>query len=115
METSNRFSRSHTWEYLAPEPLELDQKYDFSGQFYQTAGVLEEIGPVDIFELTVFLRALVQAENGLDYLQRFRHQPTGLVVWVIDNLSREMLAGDGYTAEQKQENHYATILFPEEY
>ncbi|HAA17463.1 MAG TPA: hypothetical protein DCP28_01310 [Cytophagales bacterium] len=62
-----------------------------------------------------WLRRLVRQQDGLDYLQKFRHLPTGKTVWIIDQLSREMLAGDGYTTEQKREYHYATILFPEEY
>ena len=49
-----------------------------------------------------------------DYLQVYKNDQ-GQKVWLIDQLSREMLTSDDYTPEQKKEYNHFTMLLPEEY
>lgn len=82
----------------------------FDGQGYVTQGVQAELTPVEISYIILNLREYAQQENGIDYLQVFEHTD-GRVIWVIDQLNREMKESGEYEAG---DNHF-TLLLPNEY
>ncbi|KAA3595838.1 MAG: hypothetical protein DWQ06_16600 [Calditrichaeota bacterium] len=109
------------WAYQEPEYKDGD--YFFSGFTLLTNGVNTELLQEEIVKLVLFIKVLVQEHNGIDYLQVFDEElfeneiwtKTGRKIFIIDQLSKKMLEGDGYTKEQKKENNHFTILFADEY
>ncbi|KAA3597455.1 MAG: hypothetical protein DWQ06_13710 [Calditrichaeota bacterium] len=109
------------WAYQEPEYEQGD--YFFSGFTLVTNGVNTELRQEEIVKLVLFIKVLVQEKNGIDYLQVFDEElfesetwvKTERKIFIIDQLSKEMLEGDGYTKEQKKENNHFTILFADEY
>jgi len=97
------------------QPQERGGSYRFTGQCYTTKTVKEELSDPEIEAILDQLRQRVAEKNGADYLQVFIHSESQRKIYVIDNLSEEMLTGDGYTEEQKRNYNYFTILFAEEY
>ena len=88
--------------------------YFFSGRLYTTAGIQRELHVSEIVEIVWQVKKRVREGNGADYLQVFVNE-VGEKIFVIDQLSKTMLAGSGYTEKEKREYNYATILFSYEY
>lgn len=87
-----------------------DQKYFFSGQFYATSGVANELHPEEILEIYRDVYSFAMEQNGIDYLQVYTNGK-GRKLFVIDNLSEPMIKSGDYT----QDNNYCTLLFADEY
>ena len=96
------------------QPQECAGNYWFSGKIVATRGVNDTLSKADIKAILDNLFAFVQEQQGIDYLQSFIGSD-GTKVWVIDQLTKDQLEGDDYTAEEKAEYNYCTILFPHEY
>jgi hypothetical protein len=86
--------------------------YIFKGEVILTAGAVTKLLElhIDAMELINILRKKAEAEGGIDYLQRFR-LPDGELIWIIDQLSKAMLASGKYDTEE----NICTILLPSEY
>jgi len=100
------------WELQPPEQA---GSYRFEGRCYVTKAVKEAVPETDLENILSQIRQWVAENNGADYLQVFVHSESLRKIFVLDNLSFEMLKGEGYTETQKQEYNYFTILFAEEY
>lgn len=96
------------------QPQEQPGTYEFSGNAYATRGVAELLSEQEIMRIILDVKQAVMEVGGLDYLQVYKNE-TGQKLFVIDQLSREMLASDDYTDQQKQDYNYFTLLTPEEY
>lgn len=92
------------------KPQEQEGKYFFSGNFYCTKRVNEEIPHEEIQSIYNEIKTLVQEKNGLDYLQVFE-DGKGRKLFLIDQLNEDMIASGGY----KPEDNHCTLLFAEEY
>ncbi len=100
-----------TWKRL---PQECEGSYFFSGQAVMTRGVEAALSPEEIAFIVADLQALVQQENGIDYLQSFEADD-GRRVWCIDQLRPSVKDSGEFTPEQLAEYDHWTILLPEEY
>lgn len=100
------------WEIQSQEQ---SGTYRFEGGCFVTKAVKEAVPETDLENMISQIRQRVAENDGADYLQVFVHSESGQKIFVIDNLSSEMLKGDGYTETQKQEYNYFTIMFAEEY
>jgi len=82
--------------------------YRFDGASYVTREVYDTIHPFVIAKMIVLIQDLVQANNGMDYLQVFENE-NGETIYFIDQLNDEM------KKDCTQEDNYFTILFSWEY
>lgn len=109
------------WKHKKPEFEKGD--YFFSGPVHTTKSVFSELGLIEIMHLVIMTKELVNEKDGIDYLQVFEElqftnkgwEETGRKIFFIDQLSKSMLEGNDYSAEQKKEFNYSTILFADEY
>jgi hypothetical protein len=93
----------------------VQKDYFFDGRMILTTNVATEIHARELSAMLTHLLQKVEMEEGLDYLAVFEHRETGKKVFVIDQLSRSMLEGGDYSEAQKQEYHYFTVMFSDEY
>ncbi len=101
-----------TWKR---KPQEKNGKYQFNGKGLLTSGVQTTLSEEEIDWIVADLFEFVAEKGGLvDYLQAYECSD-GRKVWFIDQLDKDMLDGDDYTPEQKQEYNYWTMLLPSEY
>lgn len=100
------------WEH---KPQEQEGNYLFKGRIYITAGIRAELKPHEIVMIIQKLMAFRDQKDMIDYLQVFVRKSDLLKVFCIDKLSKEMLEGDSYTNEQKEEYNYWTMLLASEY
>jgi hypothetical protein len=96
-----------TWER---RPQEKEGTYFFSGTFYVTRGVNEELPPQEIAAIYQNVQAFVKEKNGIDYLQVFSNGK-GRKLFFIDQLNTEMIESGQF---QKEDNH-CTLLLADEY
>lgn len=96
------------------QPQEQEGDYWFGGQLYITQGVAAELSQAEILWIVADLQEAVAVEAGLDYLQTYQSED-GRRVWLIDQLSKAQLEGDVYSAKEKRNHHYFTMLLPSEY
>lgn len=96
------------------QPQEKEGTYEFSGFLLVTRGVQEILSEAEIMSIVLDVKQAVHITGRLDYLQVYKNDQ-GQKVWLIDQLSREMLTSDDYTPEQKKEYNHFTMLLPEEY
>lgn len=89
--------------------------YYFDGRMLMTQGANSLLSVGEIVLLTETLKNVALQEKGIDYLQVFRHSKTNKEIWAIDQLSKEMKEGSGYSSQEVKEYNYFTILLPEEY
>lgn len=75
------------WEH---QPQEVKGTYFFSGQFYITKGIQELLEAEEIAEIYLYIKEKAEEENGLDYLQVFRHKQNGTKLFFIDQLNKKM-------------------------
>ena len=92
------------------KPQEQPGTYFFSGRFYTTQGVAASLSETEILAIYRDVKAFVQQENGIDYLQVYECDD-GRKVWLIDQLDKEMIE----SGEFKPEDNHCTMLLPEEY
>lgn len=92
------------------KPQEKDGTYLFSGNFYTTSRVYDEISPQVIMAIYADVKAFAQAKQGIDYLQVYVDEQ-GRKLFFIDQLNREMIDSGDY----KDEDNYCTLLFASEY
>lgn len=74
------------YEFKRKAP-ERDGGYRFEGQSYLSRGVMADLQPVEAWHIMSDLRAAVEREGGLDYLQVYE-AGDGRAVWVIDDVER---------------------------
>ncbi len=79
-----------------------------------TRGITHELSELEILWIYADLRAFVQEENGIDYLQVYECND-GRKVYCIDQLSKPMKESGDYTPAEIKEYDYWTMLLPEEY
>ena len=96
------------------QPQEKEGTYEFSGFLLVTRGVQEILSEAEMMNIVLDVKQAVLTTGGLDYLQVYKNDE-GQKIWLIDQLSREMLASDDYTPDQKKEYNHFTMLLPEEY
>lgn len=96
-----------TW---SRKPQEKDGSYFFSGQFYTTRGVANELSINEILSICQDVQAFVQEKNGIDYLQVYTDE-NGRKLFFIDNLNKEMIESGHY----RPEDNYCTLMFASEY
>lgn len=92
------------------KPQENEGSYFFSGRLFITVGVEHALTIEEIYSVYGDVLAFAEQENGIDYLQVYQFED-GRVVWLIDQLNKEMIESGDYEAE---DNH-CTMLLPEEY
>ena len=95
---------------FARKPQENEGSYFFSGRLFITQGVQNALAIEEVHAIHRDVKAFVVQENGIDYLQVYEFED-GRVVWLIDQLNKEMIESGDYEAE---DNH-CTMLLPEEY
>jgi len=96
------------------QPQEQDGDYFFNGKYVMTATISNRLSQEEINDIISQTLKRVNENNGADYLQVFTNNQ-GDKIFFIDQLSKSMLDGNGYSEEQKVEYNYATILFSFEY
>lgn len=92
------------------EPEECQGSYFFSGQFYVTRGVADELTSSEILSIYRDVQTFVQAKKGIDYLQVYMDEQ-GRKLYLIDQLSKEMIASGQY----RPEDNHCTLLWAYEY
>lgn len=92
------------------KPQEKDGTYLFSGNFYTTRRVYEELSPQEIRAIHADVKAFAKAKQGIDYIQVYEDEQ-GRKLFFIDQLNREMIDSGDY----KDEDNYCTLLFASEY
>ena len=98
-------------EYLRQKPEYNSGDYYFSGNFYVTRGVVETLDEREIHAIHLEIKRLVESKGGQDYLQVFKQKRGKQKLFLIDNLSREMLNSGQYS----NEHNYCTLMLAEEY
>lgn len=88
--------------------------YHFDGRGVMTQGVAQALSSIEIADIYADLRAAVEAEDGLDYLQVYE-SGDGRRVWCICQLSGRMKRSGEFTPAQLEEYDYWTMLLPTEY
>lgn len=99
------------------QPQEEDTLHDyyFLGLPFITSNAKDEINEVELNAIFKDLKSFVQSRpQGIDYLQVYKHED-GRVIWVIDNVSKQMRESGGYTEETLLSSDYWTILLPDDY
>ena len=96
------------------QPQECPGDYFFSGRAFMTVGVQAALSPEEIAFIAEELRAFVERENGVDYLQVYEADDSRRV-WCIDQLRQSVKESGEFTKEQLAEYDYWTMLLPEEY
>lgn len=92
------------------KPQEQHGNYFFTGNFYVTKGVVQELTIAEIAAIYLDVQKYVQEHNGADYL--FVYTGTdGRKLFFIDNLNREMMESGFYGPE----DNYCTLMFAHEY
>lgn len=92
------------------KPQEQHGSYFFTGSFYVTRGVAQELTEAEIAAIYLDVQTYVREHDGADYL--FVYTSTdGRKLFFIDNLSREMIESGQYRPEE----NYCTLLFAYEY
>ena len=94
------------WEL---QPQECEGTYRFDGKFLVTRGVKETLSDNLIASIYLTIKLKAQEENGVDYLQVFKHPQTGKKLFFIDQLNDEM------KKEHPSEHNYCTLMFSNEY
>ncbi len=87
-----------------------DQKYFFSGRFYFTKGVFEELQFDEIAAIYNDVRNYAKQRKGIDYLQVYIDEQ-GRKLFFIDQLDRRMVE----SGEYDEQYHYCTLLWSHEY
>jgi hypothetical protein len=105
MENKNKWKR---------QPQEREGDYFFNGRAICTRKIGYTLPYEEIKEIIIDLMQFVEEKNGIDYLQVYVDE-SGRKIFCIDQLSKSMLEGDGYTDEEKIEYNHWTMLFSEEY
>lgn len=95
------------WKRLEQET---DGNYFFSGLFYCTQRVHQELTAFEIVSVYTDIQNLILEKGGVDYLQIYKDE-RGRTLYFIDNLSLEQVLSGNY----KIEDNYCTLLFSEEY
>ena len=99
------------WKRKKPEIADGKADYFFAGKCNATRGVCDAIPELEIIAIAQDVNAAAGKSGGIDYLQQYEHQESGVVIWVMDQVTRSALkAGD-----HPPEHNYFTILFPSEY
>lgn len=96
------------------KPQEQGGDYFFNGRGIKTREIAENLTQAELAEIIVDLHNFVEANNGIDYLVVYESNQ-GDKIFIIDQLSKSMLEGDGYTEDQKKEYNYYTVMFNYEY
>lgn len=91
-----------------------DQCYQFNGTMVITQGIRATLSDCEISFIIMDLLRFVKESNGKsDYLQTYRKGSQN--IFCIDQLSKEMLEGEDYTTDQKEEYNYFTLMLASEY
>ena len=93
---------------------ECEGDYFFEGRLVITQGAIRLLSLAEMTHIVRLLKAAIQDNDGLDYLQVFE-STSGNKVWIIDALSRTMKTDGSYSANEIREHDIVTILLPEEY
>ena len=93
---------------------ERENDYVFNGKLYVTSIISEELSTEELASIINDIRKVVKENVGIDYLQVYKH-PDGRKIFCIDQLSRSMLDGDGYSKKEKKNYNYWTMLYSYEY
>ncbi len=101
----------NTLEKWLYQPQESEGSYQFSGNFFVTAGIQQTLTEEEIFDIFLFIQLQVKEKNNLDYLQVFINNETGQKLFFIDQLNREMILSGDYSAN----DNYCTLLLASEY
>ena len=96
------------------QPQETEGDYFFNGQCLATKGVSDALAEEEIMGIVHDIFQHVKQHEGADYLCVFNHED-GRKIFVIDQLSKSMMDGNGYTKEQISEHNHFTIMFNHEY
>ena len=89
---------------------ECEGSYFFSGQFYATRGVSQDLSPAEILSIYMDVQAFAKQKNGIDYLQVYTDEQ-GRKLFFIDQLNTEMIA----SGEYRPEDNHCTLLWAHEY
>lgn len=95
------------WKRL---PQEVNGDYWFSGKLFLTRTVSNSIPTKEIHAIVDDVRAFVEENQGIDYLQVYENNE-GDKLFFIDQLSKRMIA----TKEFAEEDNHATLLYSYEY
>ncbi|HET8885608.1 MAG TPA: hypothetical protein VFM70_04555 [Salinimicrobium sp.] len=95
-------------EYHLPER---EGNYHFGGNFYLTQGVMDSIAKKEIADIFTFIKRLVKQHDGIDYLQTFYSIDNDCKLFIIDNLSKEMIESGKYDIS----DNYFTLMLASEY
>jgi len=93
------------------QPQEQGGTYHFSGNSFLTRGIQALLEEDEIKAIYLEVQALVEENNGIDYLVVYIHEDTQQKLFFIDQLNQEMIESGGHPPE----HHYCTLLLAEEY
>lgn len=91
-------------------PQEREGKYLFSGNFFITQAVLENLCIGEIFAIYFDMQILVREKGGVDYLQVYENE-AGDKLYFIDQCDSEMMTEESFNGE----HNHCTLLFDYEY
>ncbi|WP_020566700.1 hypothetical protein [Neolewinella persica] len=97
------------WE---PQLQEAVDTYRFDGRFVATATVDTDIGRAAVLEIYRITKQLVQQNNGINRILKFRHRETGEVVLMVDQLNDDAKAST--TPELIEKYNTCTLCYPQE-
>lgn len=98
-------------KYVRKKPEYENGDYFFTGDFYVTRGVMATLDEREVHAIHLEIKRLVELKGGQDYLQVFKKKRGKQKLFLIDNLSREMLNSGSYS----KEDNYCTLMLAEEY
>ena len=99
------------WKRQQPEVPDGQADYWFNGRCVATAGLMAEIPENEVKAIAKDVHETAFKSKGIDYLQTYKHEDSGTVIWVIDQVTKGALE----RKEHPPEHNYFTILFPHEY
>jgi len=99
------------WKRKKPEIADGQGDYYFNGRCVATRGVYEAIPEEEMKAIAADVNNIASKSGGIDYLQQYKNQESGMVIWVIDQVTQSALK----SGDHPPEHNYFTILFPSEY
>lgn len=99
------------WKRKPPEVADGQADYHFNGRVIMTRGVTTAIPEQELIAIVQDIKKIVKEFGGIDYLQIYEHEESGVIIWVMDQVTKAALS----RGDHPPEHNYFTILFPSEY
>lgn len=102
------------WSWIPPDDATKEDDFYFDGLIQASDGVREVFSDVDRFSLIGLIQTIAKECEGLAAHQKFRHDPTGRIVWVRHHLSRTQRDNPALDSAMKIMRDVVSLYFPSE-